>query len=658
MAGSFNCRSLLIPAAAALLVVAAIGTYKWSARPLPSGTSFNARRAAIAPDIESLPGLVDARRVETLHANLDRFIGAVTAAYDSNDEALHGSRMLALLHYSRRIPVHYLASYQSRLIAHVKKHGSGPVLSFYLDYGSRLAKTRTKWGRHHYRELAASFRYDRTRNSSKRSAFIRNASSHGFRRYSENVGWAAAAIYFSSFGDAMTNSAATGADAYLRTVSLLDTCRKHDETNSAESAALALVKRPDVCELLRAAFDRRSPGGTGGGALDDARAAIADLSGSGFMAGVNECLTDLADDAGAEMVDRLEDYLSCRAEVGGRGDVPGADWFRNMVASGGDSFGAIHHPRTGEPIGAFWEMPTSEGGKLQVSHQEEGRVVENPDGTSDVYVGDGYRQTEHDSNGNVTSDHYEFSGTNAEGDTYTEQYDFTKNSDGSSSTSHNVSIENVGSVDYSSSTDANGNTTETVSVTIEYDDGSTETWTTTTTNGQTTTTHTTTPAPSTPVNDVIPDPCRSILHPDLRQGDLVSKIETQIIPGIDSATAPAALTQCLAGTNTSPQRCTSVWLCLDGKVDENCRCETGRPAAAPESINAGRCAQMTCLDGTCDPATGTCTSGGSTILDYGPGVSPLPGPEWNQAPLGAQVRFLNMRRTLAQKSVEARQQRR
>jgi hypothetical protein len=130
------------------------------------------------------------------------------------------------------------------------------------------------------------------------------------------------------------------------------------------------------------------------------------------------------------------------------------------------------------------------------------------------------------------------------------------------------------------------------------------------------------PAPG----EVEANPCLRLLHDDPTQArSILEKLQTQIIPKPDAVTP--SNDPCLSSFGSSgPNDCVSVLLCLEGAVDDSCRCARAASGAVANP-HATTCTRMICPDGThCDPATGTCVGGAPDNPMFLPGIQPEPFP--------------------------------
>jgi hypothetical protein len=157
--------------------------------------------------------------------------------------------------------------------------------------------------------------------------------------------------------------------------------------------------------------------------------------------------------------------------------------------------------------------------------------------------------------------------------------------------------------------DANGNEKVATELTIYGEDGST--WTLTVDeNGKVTVTETdgTKPADddvqeaaAQPVDEMVADRCATLLRPNLRELPPMDKLTPRVMPGPDDI-AVGEIDACSPSSNVPP-RCTSVWLCLEGTVDADCRCSTNGTGSTGATCdpNTGLCGRA---DGSLEPAIG------------------------------------------------------
>lgn len=538
----------------------------------------------------------------------------------------HERTAAQLLWYSNRFPIYWLEIYHDAFIAKVKRYGVGPFLSYYIDYGTRLAAISTRSSLRKYRQLKMLYKPDESRNQT-RAVFIRNQGRAGFTKYSENVGWLVSMFLYSDIGeDYSTTGRYRGAD-YLKVVAILDSCRSKEDKEKGVPSAIKM-SRLDTCALLVSGVQSKLRGQNF--TPNDFSAALGDVGGRGFGTGTRSCLAGLGDDTFGQLVSGLEAYMACRASS--RGVNPAAWTLISMMPYDG---GFRRITIEGVEVGTKMETGNPLGGRSETAHYPRANLDVGDTNAS----GELWQHSETDAQGNVVYESSEFRGTTESGDTVT--YSLERRTDpgsGTTTTTESTSIDGVGSVSSTKTTDSNGNvTSQSTSVTIEFDDGSSTTTTTTVdANGNVTETVTETPAPvsddsgseedtatTQPVDDVIVDECAAMLNQRPDKGISITKIDTQIIPAVDSAPTDSAITACLGGT-TPLTRCTSAWMCLEGTVDSQCRCTRRAASGSAPPPYGDVCRQITCNEGaSCDPSTGTCTTGTGGSVTFEPPI-PLP----------------------------------
>lgn len=596
--------------------------------------SFLDKPPRLSPDLE--------RR---LHSHLNQYFDTIAGAYRDTNASGHAAATLALLRYSNRIPIYHLQTYQAQLERRIATDGSAPFLSFLIDYGYRLLAFGGSDSRRGYDQTVHAARKAPRSGDGHQSTFrsyIRANDGRGFWSSTDETAALVAALVFSSYGRTKSITGHRPED-FLRTLGYYASCKQFLAAQAVKESAPAnwrnvrnAKRDPDACGALVSAIDA-----TGAESASGAfSAGIERLLGQGILKSTRECLSNTSDATAVEMRERLEQSYTChqRQDIRPQGTL--AEGYDYWINTNRDIFSSPH------VLSADWQQTTNDEGD-----EIEKYGVQYDDGSQKVlevnHTDKTWSETTVDSRGRVKK--YETGGPSG-GGSYEASYN-------NGTLSKEVIVEQAGptrtetTVEY----DSNGNPiSETTTETTENNDG-TETVTTTTTdaNGNQTTTSSTGQSTKQPPDEYGSSPCAEQLRDELTGhagfGRHVTKLETQIIPAID---APVRITEdpCFpqGGTHT-PKRCASVWLCLEGNVDDNCRCRTTAGGGSVPRHSA-RCAQIICAEGaTCDPETGGCRS--RTGGFYEPGLAPANPPlslgllELNFASAITRIRLANSRLT-------------
>lgn len=641
------------------------------------GIASSYRRPYDIKKVTLEPKSIDQALRNKLRAKLNQYAQKLLKTYSEGDYREYDRVNAELMWYTSQIPVYQLASFHHEFIGLIDQNGVGPFLSLYIDYGIRLGNIASKSSREKYDELVAHFNFKKLKSPSAittkkiklgflerlfasksrprkeyigPSVLLRNADRKSFSKYSENVGKAVAMLIFSNFGTQYSNVGVLTADKYLDIVTLIDSCNEKESDSSGSDNAVSSTSIA-TCEFLLSKLDQLFPTSSNGLGNGDLNNALASLKAPGFTAMTKGCLAGLADSQFTELVNRLEDYMACRNQSNAN-MAPDFGQIMQLIAYGvtGEDFQRIQTD-DGDNVGSVWTNTLDDGSTTQLTHID-GLINQNGD------AGTYFDEVTTDADGKVTSANYSWHGQDAEGNDYSQSGSITVDPNtGQKTESHSTEMSGVGSVTSTTVTDSDGNqVSKTTSITIEFSDGSSTTWTTTVDeDGNVTTTETSTPAgggesggagetaTGRPIDETIVDQCANILNPDPRteSGNTVTKLETQIIPAVDSAPTDTELTACLSNRTGGLSRCTSVFLCLEGSVNENCNCTS---SSAGENLPPARgnvCQMMTCVDGAvCDPTTGTCRTSGMSGGGFEPPL-PIPVDEKLQRLLGPEPYFMD-----------------
>jgi hypothetical protein len=572
---------------------------------------------------------------EKINRILVDYLRRLAVAAQSERWKEHAIVSLAVIRWMRRVPIYYLRAFDDHVIGAARRHGLEHVLSIFIELGWRLLRHGDRESIRHFVKMRETYEELKRLRTGQAIVVIRSTA-YSYRTYSENVGWVLSRLLYSDFGVKQT-TLGYRPEQFLRIIALLSSCKNaSDRQRSRPATERATTVRERLkafspCVLLAKQIDSK----LGKSANDELMSGVADLGTIGFRAG-SACVSSLIEDrADTQLVERFENYTSCMASSDNQ-EVNRVSWAADgfsFDASGNINLddGGPHlvndrsraeiriDPRTGESESFSiedkdYETNDSTGAVVRVNVYEEsqfdpatgqlkpgdkittwsngtkGKVVEHANGSADWQFGD--------NQGNSSCGHMNPNATL--GNTSN-----TSNLGGGVSQTTDVSR------------DGNGNTAgTTISVKTDNGDGTTtkETFTYDAHGNEVSTTTTTAPSDSasTPLDDLPPNPCSKYLYDDPRDQRIengATKLEQLIIPAPD-AVEPSD-DPCLTSFGSgSVQKCTSVWLCIEGTVDEKCRCVSSNRTGPTPPQGAATCSKIMCADGaTCDPQTGNCRTG-------------------------------------------------
>lgn len=527
----------------------------------------------------------------------------------------------ALISYLRRTPLRVLQPCEDAIALRLSSGRAPMFASVVIDHQHRLGRLASQAGEARVLRFAKAVRTALSTQTidrrSQRRTLVRNSRDSGFLVYSDNVTLAIAFAATTKVGQSMYARGGRPEDV-LR---LVEQVRQCGEASKDPAAARTFVEAISRCELLAATMEQS-------GNLKDLQGA-ATMLGSRLGRTTSACVDSLAEDATSEALASIEDLAECMAlQQSGHGPGGFDPW--SGLASGSDTYaphkdgspavkqrlegytqtgredydwsrtgstghtseftykddegGSITVYEVGEQKGETWASSTTEiytvvieetsSGDITTRYDSEGNMTEqltlNNDGTG--------LQQKFDADGNVIAQ-VESSGT---------QFKVTETSDGESKTSTYESnavglecktgCEDPAVYDENNTLPPEGSIMSTPCA--EYALGAPK--------------KEAPVAPSDPAIDPLPD-----------QGS--TTLDDACIQGIVSA----APTQCAP----------SVALCVEPPPPGQCGCG-GVPRAAVVATHSGRCAAMSCgPNATCDPSTGTCSTGiaGEPAV---PGVAP------------------------------------
>lgn len=583
----------------------------------------------LANRIDSICSTVDKANVAASARHVETRLRLAIADFTGKRWEDHDRKTRQALYAASQIPAQCLAAIHRDILRLVKEYGAEPMLSFVIDYGARLALIRTRRAEQQFAQLRSSISLSRVSRPDGWT-YLRDHTGTRFTGYSFKVARALAYLVFSDMGRNYLLPSARTSGALLPILGMAQQCKASEQPRSSASATAidkggVTLGRWDTCKGFLATLKQglQSEAGAIPGSYDAFMDDLSSIAQSGF--GLTEsCLGALRDDSFQQMAHRIDEYTQCRTD----GNRPSSRSPEGLMSTIGLAYqGSDTYTRL--PNGSRWEIKTSEG--TQTFEVSETR--------SDGVFTDYYGAHTTDSNGQTTSEHQEkVTRDYNTGETTTWTYDYTRDSGtGTTTTTETTTIGND-STSTTTATDANGNTTSTTTTTLSFSDGSTTTFTTSVdATGKVTSTESSTQATDsgddddTSVGQPIPDSglaskCARFLTPDLRPIPAGDPLAPRIIPNPDSPISDATIGACLPKSSGQPQQCASVFLCLEGQVDANCKCGGSRPGGFGVPSKQSACQRIQCSDGAaCDPNTGTCSRTGFG-LEPPIGVSPSPAP--------------------------------
>ncbi|MGH9670944.1 MAG: hypothetical protein ACRD3A_12640 [Terriglobales bacterium] len=571
------------------------------------------------PFVFSRPPVLPENAKRQMLQNLQTIRGEIARRYEAGDWTAHQKATLGLLRYTRRIPIYYLVQDHQQLLEAVQQYGAAPFLSYVIDYGTRLAYSPTSDDREKFHSLALAFKRAKHKANAEGAIFLRTRSRRSFRMRSENDGWVAAYLLFMKEGKLLTNSGFES-EELLRLAGFYRSCTEGREKQAGLSGALVPLRQLDACALLANELASRI-GDSGVKGLDNL---LADMAALGSRASASQCLASVQDQRTSQLVEQVEAYYGCE---------------QSSRSAGRDK-------RTWIMDYDIWENPQSDVfqesntwfGDYQRMTNENGDQIDHGtwfyrDGstkTIDVNLTTGeWQEVTTNSGGQVT--HAEFGNRSGEHGSYNATY----NDNGT--LSHETIVEKSGNTRTSTEVqyDSAGNMTSSTTETAENNGDGTETVTTETAdsdgNSSTSSYVRYASSGSSQEDGYGQNQCaqqlRDSIKSEMTSQKVISRIQPYVNPKPDD-TVGAVDDPCLKQfQTTSPSTCKSVWLCLEGQVDEQCRC-TGARLGGITNLPPyqGSCQKMMCGEGSaCDPQTGACVrSGSGGVPEYSPGLGPPP----------------------------------
>jgi hypothetical protein len=568
---------------------------------------------------------------QKLFVTLDSYLDNMQRQYQRKDYREHVKTTYALLRYTNHIPIYYLVEAHNVVINKLKKYGLKPYMSFIVDYAIRLYQFPSDDSRSCYNSLKSMFIEKNTYWNGDALVLLRTKSGKSYRIHSENVGWLVGLFVFSEYGQQQIDIG-YNAEHFLVPAALYNSCLerelaerdiKSDYYTMAQNRER--LKGINICEI----FARNLEDKMGPDASAKLRGGFNKFFDEGFKTGMSECLESLSDNTISEMVQNVEDYMECQYAEDSYGDSQ--EWL--MDGAGGY--------RLGNFIITFQVYEDSSGYR----HLRTTSTNVTSPGYIETDINLDTRKSTYESHDFTSGIRIECSGGSC---TTTNEDGMVTNYSDSEGNSYNAEINPNGTLGNETITenlgdgvtkttevqrDSNGNITgTTVTETTDNGDGTTTIKTTTYDadgNVVSSTTHKIQTTPSetqgSPIDEYISDPCIEQLIDNLIEEtkfrNEITKLETQILPNPE-ITVGAEDNPCFSGFgNAQPRNCTSVWLCLEGQVNEDCSCGVDSGAVIPDNDRV--CIAIRCEDGySCNPGSGTCSSTSSDYPTFTPGFYP------------------------------------
>ncbi len=586
-------------------------------------------------------GKNDEATIKALTTMYDNILDEIDVVYKEKNWRAHSDKTIKAIKFLNLYPNYILIKIDAPLRERVYKGNILPYLSLVLEYTYRLQRAPTKKTSARFSEIVAYFNKYKSNLISKKavkkdkssSAILRTIyNKPSYRMYSTNVVVASSVLQLSGFGK-MKIQNGYKPEYFARLVELLENCRSSgqlEEDFNSEISPSEYVENNNPCLGLYAyLYDKLTEAGMDPSAgLDD----ITSLIGSGYTGSTRDCFNFLMDDEFTNMINDLEDYLSCmEGQANYRPDGMTTDIFGNLMIGSGsadmndqdwrDYLTSNGYEITNDEnsIISDFDIPGAEGLEFVGFSTLEGT---NSNDSSDTIT---VETTTH-----FTNEHWgEVTGTyikheNSEGKTETWYRGSPSNSTASKTrwtgsgsnagASYEAAFDENGKLESETIVDEDGTVTE-----VTYDDeGNIESETVTTPSGT---------ASQPPDEFGNEPPCSRFNNDEVReeaQGN-VSKLDTLIIPNPNSI-EPSDNPCFNLFSNNDLSNCQSVALCLEGNMLETatpgtCDCQDSdfsftQPGHSGYAINCGP-------DSDFDPATGVCKGRGS-MGSFTPGVGIAP----------------------------------
>ncbi len=592
-----------------------------------------------------------AKKKDNIEESISYYFEHIVDSFIKKDWKAHNSWTLTLLVYTRSIPIYSIYRYHYLLKQAIDRHGIAPLFSWILEYGYRLSVYRTPRSQRKFENLAVLFSKKLgAEELVSSSVFIRIR--NDYQIFSPNIAYSLGLLLFSNFGKTQS-IVGYKPHHYLKIIALLENCLRKEEYEQREGSVHQRVARrrnilgeKDACITLAEALKEK----LGEKGFNELGGRIKDIHKNGFHAGLKGCLGALIDDSMSKLFDRVEraeKYRQCKARGPQRSGIKGPFYGyhgENTVPEDFDpSF--TWRGRTYEKTGQGKKANLGTGIFEEIFDAIDGSGMNARSETPwDGEARGNTKTTIYDENGNpietveVTPNNELVSTT---------KYNYDANGNWESTATYDADDRMTGFTDSQGSAtfEHNADGTTTVTTTTTNEDGSTTTVTTVIDESGNEVSSTTTTSSGTqqgdPIDDYLEDPCWEAAFGDIAdelRGELrdhPDKLDALIYPRPDdpgpSGGHEPIPSECLPfSSGSSPRKCTSVMLCLDGQVDpDTCQCKTREPGGDLPGSRSGLCARITCQEGyACDPNTGTCKSGDfmGDMPIYTSGVNPLPLP--------------------------------
>ena len=275
-----------------------------------------------------------------LQDEIKQHLTRISLAYQSSDRTEHAKETLALLAYIRGMPTFLLDVAFSDFMKTVSENGISPYLSIYIDWGRGLAEAKSANAFKAHQQMIELFAEQDEVPLNRQIVFLRNTTnwSSTIEMFSDNVGWAIAAIVFSDFGQNISIDRSLGLQDLLDMVQVGTTCANCLEDEEGEPAMISRegISAADRAEVSLEEFVGEDPKsscdvintGVALGMEENTQRrfcqATNDVKANGFSAAIQACfesLDDLVDGLipeSPDLWDRIQqfsDYVECQENL-------------------------------------------------------------------------------------------------------------------------------------------------------------------------------------------------------------------------------------------------------------------------------------------------------------------------------------------------------
>jgi hypothetical protein len=562
---------------------------------------------------------------DILHVEWSGHLSELAMAHKSGNALIHLKSTTLALRLANRTSIRALLPEVDYLTSAIERDGLRPYLSLAIDLSYRLARLEHRQTQARFTSLArvmlAAQDREPARRGSKMMGLVRVRGGLRYRQYNENAVHAVGLLAASEFGRSQVQRGRLPQDI-MRTAAMLWECTPKTQRDSIRNERSRQACH-QFTELVASRLDKAGQRGL-------IPAITMELE-QGILARTFACLE--GNDIGSKLVEEIEAYTACM----------NAQQQQNPAATVADGAG-ITTEWNGTPPG----LPGYQ-------HDKSTETVRfGPNGNTgtqvDHYYTDGAGGTGRVSQFTSVVDGQESSGTridtdDGQGNTHTEfrnsndevMSSFDMRSDGSSSsyekhsdggaTAVETNADGTSTVEH---VDKDGNVT-----TAEIDENGACTGTACTASmppgeeglGNNCSLH---GNPQDDLNEHTTDPLGPYIYPDPE--------------GAGGRLADPMLACMLAalGSNSKSDCPPSVAMCLEPPPPGVCGCGGALNPGVTLPKGSGRCNSMMCAEGTCNPETGTCTSGGGKGASC-PGIFPPVGPAQMTIELKSAKSFLPLK---------------